>query len=268
MTAERVDGVIASVERHDAALARWMRVAADGLTAGEGEELVTQAGLQRYLWYDLPRRHPDDTWRPAAEAAGVLLSLLGLDRYAGIARSTRTSAVLDAWREAPGKGFVAFRAATSTSGVEPPDTELLVWGEVFGIEEAWALQAVEVALERAIVAGEFQPGRGSWRKVAARVSDGVLQAPSCDAAVTRLQAVLRERVDTWVLHGHPAELRAWREAAAAIAPMQRGIRFKRWPTQGRRSSVRQRSSRATSSGAMRRWCRSASTTRPMQCGST
>jgi len=234
----RVDAVIATVERHDAPLAGRMRVAADRLTAGEGEEVITQAGLQRYLWYDLPRRHADDTWRPITEAAGVLLSLLGLDRYAAIARSVTTGAVLDAWEEAPGKGFPAFRSATAASGVEPPDTELLAWGEVFGMEEAWALQAVEVALEEAIVAGRLQPGMGSWRKVAARVSDGVLQAPpSGDAAMTRLQAVLSERIDTWVLHGHPAELRAWREearasmdhldavdvapseAAAAIAPM-------------------------------------------------
>ena len=234
----RVDAAIAAVERGDAALANRMRVAADGLTTGGGEELITQAGLQRYLWYDLPRRHPDDAWRPVAEAAGVLLSLLGLDRYADIARSTTTSAVLDAWEDASGKGFAAFRTATTASAVEPPDTELLAWGEVFGMEEAWALQAVEVALERAILAGEFQPGRGSWRKVAARVGDGVLQAPAGDAAVSRLQAVHEERIDTWVLHGHPAELRAWREAArgsldgfdavdveaseaaAAIAPMR------------------------------------------------
>lgn len=215
MSAERVDGVIASVERHDAALARWMRVAADGLTAGEGQQVITQAGLQRYLWYDLPRRSPVDSWRPVAEAAGVLLALLGLDRYAAIARSATTTAVLEAWVDAPGKGFAQFRTASTASGVEPPDTDLLAWGEVFGMEEAWALQAVEVALELAIETGELQLGRGPWRKVAARVCDGVLQASAGDAAVTRLQAVLEERIDSWVSQGRPAELRAWREAARA-----------------------------------------------------
>jgi hypothetical protein len=215
VSTDRVDGVIASVERHDPALARWMRVAADGLTAGEGEELITQAGLQRYLWYDLPRRSPDDAWRAVAEASSVLLALLGLDRYAAIARSTTTAAVLDAWDASSGKGFDAFRSATTASGVEPPDTGLLTWGEVFGMEEAWAMQAVEAALERAIVAGELQPGRGSWRKVAARICDGVLQTVAGDTAVTRLDAVLEERVSTWIHQGRPAELRAWREAARA-----------------------------------------------------
>jgi len=211
----RVDTVIATVGRHEAALANWMRVAADGLTAGDGEELITQAGLQRYLWFDLPRRHADDIWRPVAEAAAVLLSLLGIDRYAAIARSVTTTAVLDAWEEAPGKGFAAFRAASNASGVEPPDTELLTWGEVFGMEEAWAQQAVEVALEGAIVVGEFQPGKGPWRKVAARICGGVLVAPAGDGGATRLQAVLGERADTWVAQGRPADLRVWRDVARA-----------------------------------------------------
>ncbi len=237
MSTARLNTLTATVGRHDAALADRMRLVADGLTAGEGEEVITQAGLQQFLWYDLPRRHPDDAWQPLAEAAAVLLALLDLDRYAAMARSTTTGAVLDAWGEAPGKGFAAFRAA-STALLEPPDTELLTWGEVYGLEEAAALHAVEVALERAIETGVLQPGRGSWRAVAARICDGVLQDPAGDAAVTRLQAVLGERVDTWVLHGHLAELRAWREearasmdhldaadvapseAAAAIAPMR------------------------------------------------
>jgi hypothetical protein len=215
VSAARVDAVISTVERHDASLANWMQVAADGLTAGEGEELITQAGLQRYLWYDLPRRRADDTWRPVAEAAAVLLSLLGLVRYAAIARSLTTTAVLGAWEEAPGKGFAAFRAASNASGVEPPDTELLAWGEVFGMEEAWTLQAVEVALEGAIVAGELQPGKGPWRKVAARICDEVLLAPAGEGGATRLQAILGERAETWVAQGRPADLRAWRDAARA-----------------------------------------------------
>ena len=122
MTADRIGAVIAAVERNDPDLASRTHVAADGLSAGEGEELVTQAGLQRYLWYDLPRRHPDHWWRPVAEAAAVLLALLDLDRYAAIARSSTTAAVLDAWDAASGKGFTAFQAANSASGVEPPDT--------------------------------------------------------------------------------------------------------------------------------------------------
>ena len=54
-----------------------MRTAADGLTAGEGEEFISQAGLRDFLWYEVPREHPAESWRPVREAAGVLLALLG-----------------------------------------------------------------------------------------------------------------------------------------------------------------------------------------------
>ncbi len=234
----RVDGVIASVARHDSAFAKVMRIAADGLTTGDGEERITQAGLQQYLWYDLPRRSPDDAWRPVAEAAGVLLSLLGLDRYAAIARSATTSAVLDAWDESPGAGFAAFAAARSASGVEPPGTAVLTWGEVKGLEEVWAGYAVEAALEAAIVAGRLRPGAGAWRKAAVAVCEEVLLAPTGADGQARVAAVLDERGDTWVVRGRPAELKAWRaaarsgmdllgrviveptEAAASIAPMR------------------------------------------------
>lgn len=103
MTAEHVDAVIAAVDRHDPQLAGWMRTAADGLTAGEGEELISQAGLQEFLWHEVPRKHPADTWRPVTEATGVLLSLVGLDRYAAIARSPTTTAILDAWEDSPAR---------------------------------------------------------------------------------------------------------------------------------------------------------------------
>jgi hypothetical protein len=212
VTADHVDAVIAAIDRHDSQLAIWMRTVADGLSAGEGEEIISQAGLQVFLWYELPRKHPAATWRPVTEAAGVLLSLLGLDRYAGLARSPTTTAVLDAWERAPATGFARFRTARSASGVEPPDTDLLAWGEVFGQEESVARQAVEQALERAITAGDLQPGRGGWRRVAAEVCNQTLLAPAGGGSdLTVLRAVLDERVDTWVQLAWPPELKAWRE---------------------------------------------------------
>ena len=219
MTADHVDAVIAAIDRHDPQLAIWMRTAADGLTAGEGEELISQAGLQVFLWYEVPRKHPADTWRPVTEAAGVLLSLLGLDRYAAIARSPTTTAILDAWERSPAKGFAGFRAARSASGVEPPDTDLLAWGEVLGLEESLARQAVEHALERAITAGELQPGRGGWRRVAAEVCNQTLLTPAGGGAQrTVLQTVLDERVDMWVRLARPPALQAWRERTLSLTP--------------------------------------------------
>lgn len=214
MTAERVEEVIAAIERHDAELAGWMRKAADGLTAGEGEEVISQASVEVFLWYELPRKYPNDTWRPVMEAAGVLLTLLGLDRYAAIARSGTTTAILDAWERAPAEGFKRFAGARSRSGVEPPDTELLVWGSILGSNEHAASGSVEAALERAIMAGELRPGAAAWRRVAAAVCHRtLLESPAHLGGRTRLQAVLDERVETWIRSGRPDRLRAWRETA-------------------------------------------------------
>jgi hypothetical protein len=214
MTAARVDGVIATVQQHDPELANCMQVAADGLTAGEGEELISQASLQVFLWYELPRKYPEDAWRPVTEAAGVLLSLLGLDRYAAIARSPTTAAVLAAWDDGSAKGFARFRAARSASGIEPPDTELLEWGAVMGSEELSATASVERALEHAITAGGLRPGLGAWRRAAVDICNRTLLAPAGDSgARTRVETVLEERVDTWILTAHPPALKAWREKA-------------------------------------------------------
>jgi hypothetical protein len=235
MTAEHIDAVIGAIERHDPELANRMRTAADGLTAGEGEELISQAGFQDFLWYEVPRKHPAESWRPVREAAGLLLALLGLDRYAAIARSPTTEAVLDAWERSPAEGFARSRAARSASGVEPPDTNLLAWGEVIGMEEAVARQAVERALEQAITAGDLRPGKGGWRLVAAEVCTRTLLARAGDGSDgTILQAALDERVDAWVNLARPPALKAWRErlrawswpdvgpsdVAAAVAPMR------------------------------------------------
>jgi len=218
VTAERVDEVIAAVERHDAELAGWMRMAADGLTAGEGDEIISQAGLQVFLWYEVPKRHPEDAWRALAEAAGVLLTLLGLDRYAAIARSETTTTILDAWERTSSQGFARFKAAQGRSGVDPPDTELLVWASIFGSAEFAASGSVEDALERAIVAGELHPGAGAWRRAAAAVCDRtLLESPAELGGRTRLRAVLDERIETWILGARPDRLKAWRETAGKRA---------------------------------------------------
>jgi hypothetical protein len=99
-------------------------VAADGLTAGEGEEALRQAFVQDFLWYRLPAKYPERAWLPVARVAAALLGELALERYAAIAASDTTRAILDAWREDPTRGFARYRATVEASGVKPPDTDL------------------------------------------------------------------------------------------------------------------------------------------------
>lgn len=77
MTETKVDAAVAAIERRDPSLGDWARVAADGLTAGEGAEILTQAGVQDFLWYRLPARYPNETWLPIARAAVALLGGAG-----------------------------------------------------------------------------------------------------------------------------------------------------------------------------------------------
>jgi hypothetical protein len=153
MTATKVEAAAAAIEGREPSLGEWVHVAADSLAAGEGEEVLCQASVQDLLWYRLPAKYPKRAWYPVSRAAAALLGELGLERYASIAASDTTTTILEGWTQDATCGFDLFRTAAEASGVKPPDTELLAWGSVMGIEEATAYGQLEVKLEEAIVAG-------------------------------------------------------------------------------------------------------------------
>ncbi len=217
MAATKVDAAVAAIERQDPSFGEWAQVAADGLTAGEGEEILTQAGVQDFLWYRLPAKYPDETWLPIARATVALLEELGLDRYAAIAGSATTRTVLEAWTEDDTRGVARYRVAAEASGVKPPDTELLEWGSVMGLDEASAYSRMEWELERAIVAGALVPGSSGWKSRAASLTEHALRgtAPRGPGRSWH-QLIIEERIRMWVEVAHPEELRRWREARAGM----------------------------------------------------
>lgn len=91
MTAERVEAAVEAVGRQDTALGEWALVAADGLTAGEGDGVLSQAAVQDFLWYRLPTKYPSEAWLSIARASAALMDALGRQRYASIARSAATT---------------------------------------------------------------------------------------------------------------------------------------------------------------------------------
>lgn len=215
MTAERVDAAVQAIVRRDPSLGEWAQVVADGLTAGEGEEILGQALVQDFLWYRLPAKYPERAWLPLVRAAAALLGELSLERYASIAASDMTTTILDAWREEPARGFARYRSAAEASGVKPPDTDLLAWGSVMGFDEASAYAQLEMKLEEAIVAGRFTPGSSGWKSGAASVTDeALLELPANDGRRSWLEMILSERRRTWVEMAHPEGLRQWRAARA------------------------------------------------------
>jgi hypothetical protein len=215
MTATKVDAAVAAIERRNPSLGEWAQVAADGLTAGEGEEGLCQAFVQDFLWYRLPAKYPERAWLPLARAAAALLGELGLGRYASIAGSDTTTTILEAWRDDSARGVARYRSAAEASGVKPPDTDLLAWGSVMGFDEASAYAQLEMKLEEAIVAGRFTPGSSGWKSRAASVTDeALLEPPAHDGRGSRLEMILAERRRTWVEMAHPKGLRKWRAARA------------------------------------------------------
>jgi hypothetical protein len=215
MTTRKVDAAVAAIERQDQSLGEWAQVAADGLTAGEGEEALCQAFVQDFLWYRLPANYPERAWLPLARAAAALLGELGLERYASIAGSDMTTTILDAWSEDSARGFARYRAAAAASGVKPPVTDLLTWGSVMGFDEASAYAQLEMKLEEAIVAGRFAPGASGWKARAASLTEEALHEPSPHGGRRSwLEIILSERRRTWVETAHPEGLRRWRAARA------------------------------------------------------
>jgi len=206
---------VEAIVRRDPTLGEWAQVAADGLTAGEGEEVLVQASVQDFLWYRLPAKYPERAWFPLARAATALLGELGLQRYASIAGSDVTTTILEAWREVPARGFARYRAAAEVSGVKPPDTDLLAWGSVMGYDEASAYAHLEVRLEDALVAGRLVPGASGWKSRAASLTEEALHEPTSPAGGRNwLEMILGERRRTWVEMAHPEGLGRWRAARA------------------------------------------------------
>lgn len=215
MTAERVEAAIEVIGRKDSELGNWARWAADSLTAGEGEEVISQASLQNYLWYYLPKKSDEDVWEPVAEGSAALLDELDLRRYAAIARSETTSDVLSAWRAGRETGFRRFKSAMKASGVEPLDTALLVWGPVMGTAEVSALSHVERSLEAAILAGELKPGAKGSKQVAQDVCERAIQEAIPEVPTQSwLTLVVTERVEQWADTPRSERLRSWRRSIA------------------------------------------------------
>jgi hypothetical protein len=215
MSVDDVAGAVRRVEARRPDLKMVIQAVAAALTAGGGAEMIHQAALQQFLWWQLPRTYPQEDWAGLAGATAELLDELGLHGLAEIARSARTSSVLAAWARDAGAGAAAFRDAHRSSGVEPPDTSLLAWGSIMGVDESGAFEMVERALGRAVAVGELVPGRPRWRNQAASITEMALTQPlDIPPGQTVVGLVTTERVGCWIDSArHPLHQR-WRAAVA------------------------------------------------------
>jgi hypothetical protein len=233
-----VAGALERLRAEDERLGGDAKAALNSLTWDEGLETITQYGLQRFLWYELPRKWMTDLdgKRHLAMALGRVLDLVGLPRYAAICRSPETDAVLAAYERDDREGFAAFRRAEERSGVHPPDLPEFTWGPVMGMQEAGAFWSTAAALELAITGGQLRPGGRGWRAVQQGIARRHLTAARAELdGRTWLEVVLDERVEEWArsrgqarralveplsarLRGGPVEVPAG--AAEAVGPLR------------------------------------------------
>lgn len=202
LTETDVEAAVARVQARDPERARDAGHVYDTLTWGEGPGVLSQAGLQDWLWYRLPTKYLTDEAGYMGRFAGIAAELfdeLGLDVYAAVCRSEATAGVHDAFERSDRAGFAAMRKAQGVSGIEPPDLDDFEWGQTMGIEEASARSAAEFALEGAIADGGLMVGGRGWRARQREVTALAIAAehPSVPGQTWRT-AVLTERVASWV----------------------------------------------------------------------
>ena len=202
-------------------------------------EDFTQLELQAFLWYQLPTKWLTDT-RHQHEVAWALADLFacgGLDRYAALCRAEATHRLIALWAEDLDAAHRMLRELMADSGVDPPDTDLLSWGELQQAAEAEAAWATARELERAIGEGRLVPGPRGWQRRARDIARAVLlAAPEDGDPRSRLERIGAERAEAWVTRTRqrglpvPEDLAALltRPAASDLAAVAKTLEPLRW----------------------------------------
>jgi hypothetical protein len=203
---ELLDAIAVLGERHD----DGARIAQHALGwlgwEGEGPLLLRRYDVQVFAWYQLPVKFLASLEDKREIARGVALTLEQLGgqaaTYARVLRSPETDQLLESWELSGSIGRLRFRELLADSGLEPPDTELLSWGQMMELEEASIREDVITALERAIEDGRLIPGERAFRRRQAEiVNTALLEAVDDCESRSRLEVVHAERIARWVRHG-------------------------------------------------------------------
>ena len=194
-----MDAVDRALSSLDVETARHAEDAADRLFGPPGDrmpvEMLTRLELQDFLWSKLPTRwlSPEPQHHEIAWALGDLLELLGLPAYAALCRERRTHEILAAWNRDDTAGELAALEAVDASGVVPPDTPTLTFGDAMAGGELRVYLELSAAIEAAIDAGRITPGAPSFDADRIRVTEEFWRQGSA------LTVVRRDRAATWAM---------------------------------------------------------------------
>lgn len=166
LSADVVERALARLGEHDFDAPHDVEGALEWVAARDDRAaplLLTRYDLQIFLWYQLARKwltSPEHK-RTVALRLGRFLELVGGRgaAYAGICTSEQTMGLLSAWEDDEARAGELLGHALEASGIEPPDTDVLEWGAVTGLEEERVRDHVTVELERALEEGRLDRGR-------------------------------------------------------------------------------------------------------------
>ncbi|HSV39881.1 MAG TPA: hypothetical protein VLI04_14075 [Nocardioidaceae bacterium] len=191
---DAVDQALASL---DEVTARCAEPAVNRLFGPPGERMpvegLTRLELQDFLWSKLPTRfvtggydHHEIAW-----ALGDLLDALQRPQYAALCRDRRTHEILALWHRDHAAGAIAAAEAVEASGVLPPDTSTLAFGDVMGGDELRVYLDLSAALEAAVDMGAVRPGSASFERDRVRAAEEFWRNGNA------LSVVRRNRAEVW-----------------------------------------------------------------------
>ncbi len=194
---------------------------------GRGSLLLRRYDVQLFVWYTLPRKFLTtlEHKRETANALARTLERLGgrAAQYAEVCRAPETDELLCTWEREDPAAWRRFWQLLGDSGLEPPDTDRLTWGQVMGLVEACARDQVVTVLERAAEDGNLAPGTRSIRRRQSEVANRALREPLDGGdGRSRLEAIHAERLEHWFGRGHTRGSDERRTIIAPVAPLVAG----------------------------------------------
>jgi hypothetical protein len=202
-----IDSALEVIRARDATAARLATGLWGAMRTGAAHTKVTRYDVQGVCWGALPLLARSQKGTAvigdrynAAAVLGELLDLLGYPDYAEICRGQTTRRILDA-AENDDACAELVRSAWEHSGVEPPNTPILTWGEVRGpIEQAVHAGAGRI-LEEAIDDGFIEPANVDSEPVRVALMMRLLASPAEGLPGTWFTQIFGERLHTWQTAG-------------------------------------------------------------------
>jgi hypothetical protein len=202
-----IDSALQAIGARDTAAARLANGLWGAMRAGAAHPRVTRYDVQGVCWGALPllARKPESAAiigdrHAAADILGELLDLLDYPHYADICRGETTREILDAAEDAD-RCTELSSVAWQDSGVQPPDTPVLAWGEIRGPVEQAVHAATGRILEEAIDSGLVDPANRDVEQVRVGLTMKVLSSPAEELPGTWYTQIFDERLTTWLTYG-------------------------------------------------------------------